>query len=280
MGNTNYKQINIFIINPQDIPGIYDIFPKKNSNNDIYEERLFQEKTFNWRGIFYKGINLDNILERIKEKILEIKQEEKIQNNIIIANNISKDPLFKKILEINKKLDTKILVIYISPNKLENIKKFDKRTITNIYGDKISDKEFMKEKLKYILIMKDCFFNQRSLEFKRSFDSNNIPTNTFLNILIIGPSRSGKSTLCNMILNKYEALESSASESVTYVINEYANEYIHLFDTPGITITKNKKLGDTSKTIINYLTKVFKRLMILKMNILSKLLMIKIIQLK
>ena len=95
-----------------------------------------------------------------------------------------------------------------------------------------------------------------------------------------GQSRSGKSTFCNKILNEYEALESSASESVTYVINEYANEYIHLFDTPVITITKNKKLGDTSKTIINYLTKVFKRLMILKMNILSKLLMIKIIQLK
>ena len=27
----------------------------------------------------------------------------------------------------------------------------------------------------------------------------------------------------------------------------------------GITITKNKKLGDTSKTIINCLTKVFKK---------------------
>ena len=220
MGNTDYKQINIFIINPQDIPGIYDIFPKKNSNNDIYEERLFQEKTFNWRGIFYKGINLDNILERIKEKILEIKQEENIQNNIIIANNISKDPLFEKILEINKKLSTKILVIYISPNKLENIKKFDWRTIINIYGDKISDKEFMKETLKYILIIKDCFFNQRSFEFKHAFDGNNIPTNTFLNILMHGQSRSGKSTFCNKILNEYEALESSASESVTYVTNE------------------------------------------------------------
>ena len=31
-----------------------------------------------------------------------------------------------------------------------------------------------------ILIIKDCFFNQRSFEFKHAFDGNNIPTNTLL----------------------------------------------------------------------------------------------------
>ena len=45
--------------------------------------------------------------------------------------------------------------------------KFDNRTITNIHVDKINDKEFMIEKLRYILSMKDCFFNQRTLEFKK-----------------------------------------------------------------------------------------------------------------
>jgi hypothetical protein len=90
MGSTNYKPINIFIINPNDIKGIYHLFPKYASRNDKYEERIFQEKTFNWKGIFYTIANLDNILIKTKEKILEIKEKEKIQNNIIIAsaNNI------------------------------------------------------------------------------------------------------------------------------------------------------------------------------------------------
>lgn len=260
MGNSNYQPINIFIINPQDINGIYDLFPTYISNNDIYEERLYKENTFNWKGIFYKSTNLDNILQNTKEKILKIKKDEKLQNNIIIANSISQGPLFNKIKEINEELDIKILVIYISNNKLQNIKKFDNRTITNIYGDKINNKDFIKEKLRYVLSMKDCFFNQRTLEFKNALNSYNaVSTNKFLNILVIGPSRSGKSTLCNTLLNKYEALESSAQESVTHVVNEYSNEYFHLFDTPGIIITKNKNLGDTSKIVIKCLKEVFKK---------------------
>ena len=118
----------------------------------------------------------------------------------------------------------------------------------------------MKEKLRHILSLKDCIFNQRTLEFKQALDSFNVvPTSKFLNILIIGPSRAGKSTLCNTLLNKYEALESSALESVTRIVNEYSNDFFHIFDTPGITITKNKNLGDTSKIVIKCLEEVFKK---------------------
>ena len=259
MGNY-FKQINVFIINPQDINGIYDLFPIYLSNNDIYEERLFKEKTFNWKGVFFNLTNLDNILNKTEEIILEIKKKDKLQNNIIIANNISKTPLFDKIKEINQKLDIKILVIYISNEKLENIKKFDNRTITNIYGYNINNKEFMKEKLRYIISMKDCIFNQRSLEFRQALENLNLaPSSKLLNILVIGPSRAGKSTLCNTLLNKYEALESNAAESVTQVVNEYANDYFHLYDTPGITITNNNNLGNTSKIVIKCLKKVIKK---------------------
>ena len=260
MGNTNYKPINIFIINPQDIHGIYDLFPNSKSENGIYEERYFIEKTFNWKGVFFKPINLETILNKTMEKILEIKGKDKIQNNIIIAQSISKTSLFEKINKINEKLDTKILVIYISQEKLENIKKFDNRTITNIYGNKINNKEFIKEKLRYLLSIKDCYFNQRTLEFREALENYNIvPTRKFLNIVIIGPSRAGKSTLCNTLLNKYEALESNSQESVTQIVNEYSNDYFHIYDTPGITITKNKNLGDTSKMVIKCLNNIFKK---------------------
>lgn len=252
------KPIHIFIINPQDINGVYDLFPKYVSRNDIYQEREYNEKTFYWKGVFFNSTNLDIILNKIEEKILSIKNKDKIQNNIVIAKNISTIPLFNKINAINGQLDTKILVIYISNEKLETIRKFDNRTITNIYGEKIYDRKFMEEKLRYLLSLKDCIFNQRTLEFKQALDSLNIvPTSKFLNILIIGPSRAGKSTLCNTLLNKYEALESSALESVTTIVNEYSNDYFHIFDTPGITITKNKKLGNTSEIVIKCLKKVF-----------------------
>ncbi len=263
MGGSNYKPINIFIINPKDIKGIYDLFPNYISKNDTYEERLFDEKTFKWNGIFFKNRSLDDIMEMIDDKIKEIKHQEKIQNNIIIAKCISQnfsEKLFKGIIKINKQLDIKILVIYISQEKIENVKKFDNRTITNIYGDKINDKEFMVEKLRYILSMKDCFFNQRTLEFKKSLNSYDIvTTNQFLNIVVMGPSRAGKSTLCNTLLNKYEALESSAQESITEVVNEYSNEYLHIYDTPGLTITKSKKLGDTSKIALKCLKNILKK---------------------
>ena len=78
---------------------------------------------------------------------------------------------------------------------------FDNRTITNIYGENINNREFMKEKLRYILSMKDCIFNQRTLEFRQALNSLNLaPASKLLNILVIGPSRAGKSTLCNTLL--------------------------------------------------------------------------------
>ena len=115
----------------------------------------------------------------------------------------------------------------------------------------------MKEKLRYILSMKYCLFNQRTFEFRRALNSNDIPTFNCCNIVVIGLSRAGKSTLCNTLINKYEALESSALETVTTAVNEYSNDYFHVFDTPGII--KNEELGDTSKIVIGLIKKLLKK---------------------
>ena len=56
--------------------------------------------------------------------------------------------------------------------------------------------------------MKDCFLIK---EFKKSLNSYVLlTTNQLLNIVVMDPSRVGKRTLYNTLLNKYEGLESSA----------------------------------------------------------------------
>ena len=55
MGNTNYKQINIFIINPQDIPGIYDIVPKKIQTMISMRNAYFKKKHLIGEAYFIKG---------------------------------------------------------------------------------------------------------------------------------------------------------------------------------------------------------------------------------
>ena len=47
----SHNQINVFIINPQDIKGIYDLFPKYISRNDIYEERELKKNVLLERSI-------------------------------------------------------------------------------------------------------------------------------------------------------------------------------------------------------------------------------------
>ena len=111
--------------------------------------------------MFFKNNILENIMKMRKTKIKEIKHQEKIKNNIIIANDTSQnfsEKLFKGINEINKELDIRILLIYISQEKIENLTKFNNRTITNIYEDKINDKEFMIEKIKIYFKYERLFF--------------------------------------------------------------------------------------------------------------------------
>ena len=210
--------------------------------------------------MIYRHDNIEHIMSLISEQIKKIKENEKIQNNIIIAKDTDLN-FFDKVKEINKKLlDIKSHIIYISQNKLENIRFYDKRIVTNIYGNRINDRNFIKDKLKEILIMKDCYFNQRTDEFKKSMKLSNINVSSqYLNIIVIGPSRAGKSTFCNFLLDKLEAIESSGKESETFIVNEYSNEYFHIFDTPGLTITKNKSLGDTSKKVINSLKSIISK---------------------
>lgn len=260
MGNFNSKPINIFIINNNEISGLEELFSELISRDDFIEKRRLKYHVFEWNAIIYRHNNINHIMSLIKEKIKNIKENEKIQNNIIIAKDIDIN-FFDEVKNINKKvLDIKAHIIYISQNRIENFRFYDKRIITNIYGNRINDQNFIKNKLKEILIMKDCYFNQRTNEFKKSMNLSKINISSqYLNIVVIGPSRVGKSTFCNILLDKMEAIESSGKESETFIVNEYSNEFFHIFDTPGLTITKNKSLGDTSKKVIKSLKSIFSK---------------------
>ena len=250
MGNSNSKPVNIFIINNNPINGLEELFPELISRNDEIEKRRFDYHVFKWNAIIYTHNNIDHIMELISTEIKNIKKNEKIQNNIIIAKDINTN-FFNNVKVINSKiLDIKAFIIYISQNKLENFRFYDKRIITNIYGNRINDRDFLIKNLKETLILKDCYFNQRTNEFKKSMKLSKINISSqYLNIVVLGPSRAGKSTLCNILLDKMEAIESSKKESQTLIINEYSNDYFHIFDTPGLTITNNKSLGNTCKQV-------------------------------
>ena len=200
-------------------------------------------------------------MKLISEEIENIKNKHDIENNIIIGKEVDTKVFFNEIKKINDDiLLRKALIIYISKQKLANIEFPELRTITNIYGENVNNKKIINNKIKKVLIMKDCYFNQRTNEFKKCLNLPNIrPSSQYINILIIGPSRVGKSSFCNVLLNKLEAIESMEKESVTTSFNDYSNNIFHLFDTPGLTITKNKSLGDTTKLIKNSLNKIFSK---------------------
>ena len=88
---------------------------------------------------------------------------------------------------------------------------------------------------------------------------------TFLNILLLGLKRSGKSSLINIISKKLTALELPYDQSVTKKITEYEvypfeeeEKYnitsLKFYDTPGI---ENTKKFNSEKIIINFLEKKF-----------------------
>ena len=70
---------------------------------------------------------------------------------------------------------------------------------------------------------KECYYNERgsALLNQKSDDKDKINTNNFINIMVTGLSRSGKSTLINVLSEKLVTLESPFFESVTNKIREY-----------------------------------------------------------
>ena len=118
----------------------------------------------------------------------------------------------------------------------------------------------MIDDLKNYLWSKECYYNERGHILRKPIkakNDNKISTNNFVNIMITGISRSGKSTLINILSGKLITLESPFLESVTNNIREYEiiasnngkfQTGIRFYDTPGLTKIEKKKV-DTIKMV-------------------------------
>ena len=120
-------------------------------------------------------------------------------------------------------------------------------------------KNVTQEKLYEYLWEKDCYYNERGT-IPLNISNDIIETNNYINILLTGLSRSGKSTLINVLSQKLVTLESPFLESVTNKIREYKistskngkfQTGIRFFDTPGLIINKNRNTVEDVKSLIN-----------------------------
>ena len=138
---------------------------------------------------------------------------------------------------------------------IEEIKENKKCTISNIYS---------------YLWDRENYYNERGNILNDYAPSKIIKKNeeidSYINILVVGISRAGKSTLINLLWRKLVLLESSEGKSITTKINEYLIERedckigIKLIDTPGLKKHKNEKgeIIDYTKEVIKLIEKKLK----------------------
>jgi GTP-binding protein EngB required for normal cell division len=152
-----------------------------------------------------------------------------------------------------------ILFNFSENDELENdfFKKFKYPQYISFIQDKYdpSTQDLNYQKILSYIWEKDCYYNERGNSSCYYSPANLLykPSKGFIfcNILIIGESRSGKSTFINRLFNKYISYESSKFESTTKEINYYKyicsdNEFeenkliknkfgfIRVIDTPGL----------------------------------------------
>ena len=287
MGSKQSKPIKIFCFGGDKI--IYKIFPKEKTNvnkkekweyRQYVKELSFTEKEtgksleekIEWNATIYPDITDENIeelfssleknldipdeFEKLEQNKIEEEEEEesrKRSKNIIIKfgkNNI--EILINYMNSLTKAYLPQIAIVTEEHFDEEKEGLYDNRYLTIIKKNNHENQEDLISKLKCYLWEKECYYNERGnailYEYPKE-EEEKINTNNFINIMITGISRSGKSTLINVLSEKLITLESPFLESVTNQIREYEiitskngifKTGIRFFDTPGLTFIKKK----------------------------------------
>lgn len=287
MGSTQTYPVKIFCFGDRN-EILKEIFTTKVQNKDKWEYRVFKKEmefkeketdktlkeTIEWNATLYPDITDDNLEELFEslEKNLNIPDEfeeshinldedsRKRSRNIIIKfgkNNLN--ILINFMNNISKTYLPQICLITKEKFDEVNDGLYDNRFLTIIKEENKSDEELIDD-LKNYLWSKECYYNERGHILRKPIkakNDNKISTNNFVNIMITGISRSGKSTLINILSGKLITLESPFLESVTNNIREYEiiasnngkfQTGIRFYDTPGLTKIEKKKV-DTIKMV-------------------------------
>ena len=285
MGTSNSPcfPIKVFCFgNQKDI--LQKIFTTKiETNNSKYEQRIlkksesFQENEskknitiqIEWRAILYPDLTEDNINDLFEDlgKQLEIPKDDEIE-----INNYNDSKFREKSKNIIIKFGKNCLGYLI--RFMDDLPKTYLPQIAIVTKEDLDGEEEVLRDNRYLSIIrnnsektlkkylweKECYYNERGAVFLDVFNDK-IETNNYINIMLTGLSRTGKSTLINVLSQKLVTLESPFLESVTNYIREYKvlsengifQTGIRFFDTPGLAVIKNQARNtmDEVKSVIN-----------------------------
>ena len=230
MGNKETFPIKIYCFGNQD-DILKEIFPDeiKSKEKDKFEHRTFKKsysfkenetnktisKTIEWIATIYPDITEDNVDELFEDLVrkMDLPVEENDQMEIVKNDAKAREKIKNVIIKFGKENSNYLI------NYMNDIPKTHLPQIAIVTNEDFDEKEeglndnryltIIKDKIKENLIKylweKECYYNERGTVILNTIDK--IETNNYINIMLTGISRSGKSTLINVLSEKLVTLE-------------------------------------------------------------------------